>query len=106
MAEGDEYLDYLDETLEQAAKPWSTLLGAFLETKWRVLNSTYGQQFEAITFTKTAGLRQSGKNSSATKNMPMNATGTLWLCTEMETLTTYFNSSKRIFASCLHFLGA
>ena len=33
MAEGDEYLDYLDETLEQAEKPWSTSLGAFLVTK-------------------------------------------------------------------------
>ena len=37
MAEGDEYLDHLDKTLERAAKPWSTLLGVFLE--WRVLNS-------------------------------------------------------------------
>ena len=36
MIEGDEYLD---ETLEWATKPWSTLLGAFLETKWQVLNS-------------------------------------------------------------------
>ena len=97
MAEGDKYLDYLDKTLEQAAKPWSTLLGAFFETKWRVLNSTYGQQSEAITFTKTAGRRQSGKNSSATKNMPMNATGTLWLCTEMETLTTYFSTFQENF---------
>ena len=33
MAEGDEYLDYLDETLEQAAKPLNALLGAFLEIK-------------------------------------------------------------------------
>ena len=31
MAEGDEYLDYLDETLGQAAKPWSALLGVFLK---------------------------------------------------------------------------
>ena len=36
MAEGDEYLDYLDETLERVVKPWSTLLGVFLEMKWRV----------------------------------------------------------------------
>ena len=79
MAEGDEYLDYRDETLERTAKPWSASLGVFLETKWRVLNSPYGQQFEAITFTKTPG-RQSGKSSSATKNVPMNTTGTLWLC--------------------------
>ena len=27
VAEGDEYLDYLDETLERAVKPWSVLLG-------------------------------------------------------------------------------
>ncbi len=33
MAEGDEYLDYHDETLERTAKPWSVSLGAFLETK-------------------------------------------------------------------------
>ena len=39
MAKGDEYLDYLDKILEHAAKPWSALLGAFLETKWQVLNS-------------------------------------------------------------------
>ena len=39
MVKGDEYLDYLSETLEWVAKPWSTLLGAFLKTKWRVLNS-------------------------------------------------------------------
>ena len=39
MAKGDEYIDYLNETLKQAAKPWSTPLGAFLRTKWRVLNS-------------------------------------------------------------------
>ena len=39
MAEDDEYLDYIDETLERVGKPWSALLGAFLETKWRVLNS-------------------------------------------------------------------
>ena len=38
MAEGDEYLNYLDQTLEQAVKPWSALLGVFLETKWQVLN--------------------------------------------------------------------
>ena len=41
MAEGDEYLDYFDETLEQAAKTWSALLGAFLEMKGHVLNSLY-----------------------------------------------------------------
>ena len=29
MAEGDEYLDYLNEVLEQAVKPWSTSLGVF-----------------------------------------------------------------------------
>ena len=80
LAEGDEYLDYFDETLERTAKPWSTLLGAFLETKWRVLNSPYGQQFEGITFTKTPGRRQSGKNSSATKNGPMDTTGTPSSC--------------------------
>jgi len=62
MAEGDEYLDYRDETLEWTAKPWSVSLGAFLEMKWRVLNSPYEQQFEAITFTKTPGYRQSGKS--------------------------------------------
>ena len=28
MVEGDKYLDYLDKTLEQAAKSWSALLGA------------------------------------------------------------------------------
>ena len=39
MAEGDEYLDYHDETLEQAAKPWSASLGVFFETKWWVLNA-------------------------------------------------------------------
>ena len=55
MAKGDTYLDYLDETLERAVKLWSALLGAYLETKWRVLNSPYGQQFEAITLTKTPG---------------------------------------------------
>ena len=55
MGEGDTYLDYLDETLEWAAKLWSALLGAFLKTKWWVLNSPYGQQFEAITLTKTPG---------------------------------------------------
>ena len=58
----DEYLDFLDKTLERTAKPWSTLLGAFLEAKRRVLNSPYGQQFEGITFTKTPVRRQSGKN--------------------------------------------
>ena len=62
MAEGDEYLDYCDETLERTAKHWSVSLGTFLETKWRILNSPYGQQFEAITFTKTPGRRQSGKS--------------------------------------------
>ena len=70
MAEGDEYLDYLDETVEGAVKPWSTLLGAFLKTKWRILNSPYGQQFKAITFTKTPGHQQLGKILSATKNAP------------------------------------
>ena len=39
MAEGDKYLDYCGETSE-------CFVGAFLETKWRVL---YGQQFKAIT---------------------------------------------------------
>ena len=39
MAEGDEYLDYLNEVLEQAVKPWSTSLGVFLKTKQPVLNS-------------------------------------------------------------------
>ena len=29
MAEDDEYLDYLDEILEHAAKPWSAFLGAW-----------------------------------------------------------------------------
>ena len=38
-AEGDKYLDYLDETLERVAKPWSVLLGVFLEMKWWVLNA-------------------------------------------------------------------
>ena len=32
MAKGDKYLDYL-KTLEQAAKPWSASLGAFLKMK-------------------------------------------------------------------------
>ena len=27
------------ETLERAAKPWSASLGAFIETKWRIVNS-------------------------------------------------------------------
>ena len=39
MAEGDEYLDYLNETLEWATKPWSASLGTFLEMQWQVLNS-------------------------------------------------------------------
>ena len=39
MAEGDEYVDYLNEVLEQAVKPWSTSLGVFLETKQPVLKS-------------------------------------------------------------------
>ena len=39
MAEGDEYLDYRNETLEQAAKLWSALLGVFFKTKWWVLNA-------------------------------------------------------------------
>ena len=30
IATGDKFLDYCDKTLERAAKPWSTLLGAFL----------------------------------------------------------------------------
>ena len=30
MAEGDEYLDYCNETLEQTTKSWHALLGAFL----------------------------------------------------------------------------
>ena len=38
MAEGDEYLDYLNKTLERRAKPWNTSLGVFFKTKWRVLN--------------------------------------------------------------------
>ena len=38
----------------------------FLETKWQILNSLYGQQFETMTFTKIPGHRQSGKSSSAT----------------------------------------
>ena len=37
----DEYLDFLDKTLERTAKPWSTLLGAFLEAKRRVLNQVF-----------------------------------------------------------------
>ena len=39
MAEGDEYLDYLNEVLEQAVKPWSTSLVVFLEMKQTVLKS-------------------------------------------------------------------
>ena len=31
MAEGDEYLDYRNETLEQTAKSWRALLGTFLD---------------------------------------------------------------------------
>ena len=88
MAEGDEYLDYRDETLERTVKPWSVSFGAFHETKWRVLNSPYGQQFEAIIFTKIPGCRQAGKSLSVNKNMPMNTTGTLWLCTKIGTRTT------------------
>ena len=49
MAEGDEYLGYLEETLERVAKPLSALLGVFLEMKWWVLNSPYGHQFKAPT---------------------------------------------------------
>ena len=33
MAEGDEYLNYLDKTLGQAAKPWSASIGVLLKTK-------------------------------------------------------------------------
>lgn len=69
-------------------KPWRALLGAFLETKWWVLNSLYGQQLEAITFTKTSGRRQSGKSLPATKN----TTGMLELCTEMETQTMHLGT--------------
>ena len=31
MVEGDEYLDYRDETLERTPKSWGTLLGVFLD---------------------------------------------------------------------------
>ena len=31
MAEGDEYLDYRNETLEQMAKSWGALLEVFLD---------------------------------------------------------------------------
>ena len=79
MAKADKYLDYLDETLERAAKPWSALLGAVLETKWRVLNSLYGQQFEGYHVYKDSWALTVGKNSSATKSVPMNTRGTLWL---------------------------
>ena len=97
MAEGDEYLDYRDKTLERTKKSWRVWLGAFLETKWQALNSPYGQQFEAIIFTKTPGGRQSGKSSSATKNVPMNTTGTLWLCTKMKTQTMYLGTFQENF---------
>ena len=106
MAECDEYLDYRDKTLERTAKSWSVPLGAFLETKWWVLSSLYGQQFKAITFTKTPGHRQSGKSSSATKHMPMNMTGTLWLCKKMETQTTYLGTFQENFRKLPSFFGA
>ena len=88
MAEGDEYLDYLDETLEWVVKPWSTLLGVFLEMKWRVwTHHTDGSS--RLSRLQTPGCQQLGKYLSATKNAPMNTTGTLWLCTEMEIQTTF-----------------
>ena len=105
-SEGEKYLDYHDETLERTAKSWSVPLGAFLETKWWVLSSLYGQQFKAITFTKTPGHRQSGKSSSATKHMPMNMTGTLWLCKKMETQTTYLGTFQENFRKLPSFFGA
>ena len=61
------------------------------------LNSPYGQQFKAITFTKTPGHQQPGKCLSPTKNVPMNTTGTLWLCTKMETQTTYLGTFQESF---------
>ena len=100
MAEGDE----LNETLERAAKPWSALLGALLETKRQVLNSPYGQQFKAITFTKTPGCRQSGKNLSATKNTLMNTTVVVYR--DGESNGVHGQLPREFFMSCLPFLGA
>ena len=51
MAKGDEYLDYRDETLEQTAKPWNILLGAFLkmETQTTYLG-TFQKEFSQVAF--------------------------------------------------------
>ena len=38
-----------------------------------------------------------GKNSSATKKRPMNTTGTLWLCTELEIQTTFLGTFQKNF---------
>ena len=42
------------------AKLWSSFVSVLI--KWKLLNSLFEQQFEAITYTKTAGRRKSAKS--------------------------------------------
>ena len=54
MAKGDKHLDYTDETLQWMAKVWSVFVR---KVSWRLSNSQFEQQFEAIMPIKTPGAR-------------------------------------------------